>query len=148
MLKRIGDLRERVHIDRRALLTASGEFLRWADAEATWDATEATWDETAVTVAGDGAGNFRQGWARLLNNRAAGIAPRRGGEQVIAERLTGVDAYDIWLRLDAQSSDIRPSDRVVDARDPSRIYNVRFVGNLDARKRFVLLQCSLGDVEG
>ncbi|MGE0828946.1 MAG: head-tail adaptor protein [Hyphomonadaceae bacterium] len=118
-VQRIGALRDRVRIERRA-----------ADA------------------AGDGAGNFEGAWAPLLESRAAGIQARRGGEQVVAGRLAGIAVFDIWLRFDADSLKIMPGDRVVDARDESRIFNIRFAESIDdGRKRRILLQCEMGAAE-
>src|SRR5262249_26317129 len=93
---------------------------------------------------GDGAGNYEEGWATLIESRAARIAPTRGGEQVQAGRLAGVESFDVWVRRDAQTRTITVGDRIVDARDEARIFNIRWIGNLDERGRFLLLQAQCG----
>lgn len=146
-VQRIGALRDRVRVERRGRLTETEDDVLWDEGD---DIEFAPGDDIDWTEAqaGDGAGNFETTWRPLLPARAARIAPRRGGEDVVAARLTGVDAYDIWVRRDEQTKAITVGDRVIDARDESRIFGVRFIANLDERGRYLLLQCTIGDAEG
>ena len=112
---RVGDLRERVRVEKKIRVPT-----------------------------GDGAGNYEDGWQTLIDGRSARIAPTRGGEQVLAGRLAGVESYDIWVRKDAETRMITVGDRIVDTRDEARIFNIRWIGNLDERGRFLLLQAQAG----
>lgn len=95
-------------------------------------------------ISDDGMGNYIGEWATLIDERRARIAPTRGGEEVIAARLEGVQRFDIWLRADPDTLAIKADDRVIDLNDASRVFAIRYVGNLDERRRFILLQCEAG----
>jgi head-tail adaptor len=138
----IGDMRERIRVERRGRLIDGSVF--WADLDETWDETTADWTGDD----GDGAGNYEAGWLTFIALRSAAIHVRRGGEDVQAARLQGVEAYDVWVRIDRETEQIRTGDRLIDLRDPSRVFGVDFAGNLDRRGRYLLLQCSVGGAEG
>lgn len=115
------DLRQRIRVDRRS----------------------ATTDE----MGGQG------GWVTLIDSRFCSLLPVKLGartdpEMVLAGRLQGTAVFDAWLRFDSLTSTIRPDDRVVDARDTSRVFNVRFVQDMDGRHEWMLLQLQLGSAEG
>lgn len=93
--------------------------------------------------AGDGAGNFEDVFADLFS-RNAKLTPTRGGDTVIAGRLQGTSAWDCWVRFDKDTRTLTPDDRVIDARHPERIFNIRWAGDLTGRKRWLLLQLELG----
>lgn len=138
VLPAIGDLRHSVRVERRARLDANGEPV-W-DSDLEWDG-EAEWDDGD----GDGAGNFEAAqWRTFIDRRAAKLQATRGGEEVIANRLSGLELFDVWMRCDAKTALIRVGDRIIDNRDESRILNVRWIGNLDGRGQFLLLQCQAG----
>jgi head-tail adaptor len=132
---RVGDLRERVRIERRYSGVPETPF-----------GDEAPYgDETLhdAVASEDGYGNNDTDWITLIANRAARLAPARGGEKVIAARLQGTAPWDVWLRRDPQTAAITEGDRIVDVLT-GRILAIRFVGNLDERGRFLLLQCEAG----
>lgn len=93
---------------------------------------------------GDGAGNFEGGWTAMFNSRRVELAPRLGGESVVAARLQGVVAYDLWVRLDRQTKTVNPGDRAVDARDATRIFNIRFADDIDGDGQWILMQVEQG----
>lgn len=95
-------------------------------------------------VAGDGYGNSEGDWAALIASRAAKLTPTRGGEEVQAARLQGVSAWDLWVRFDSETSQVEPGDRVIDRRDETRAFNVRFAQDMTGRRRFILMQLELG----
>ena len=135
VIPRIGDLRESVRIERRATTT-----------ETTFD-DDAPYGDDAPhygEAVDDGLGNVEGHWTTLVPARPAKISPRRGGEDVQAARLSGREPFDVWLRRDPLSAAIAVGDRVVDARDETRVFNIRWVGNLDERGRFLVLQCEAG----
>jgi head-tail adaptor len=137
-VQRIGDLRDRVRVERRGRLP-TGQDIDWDDTEQNWEEGDA-W----LSDDGDGAGNYETTWLPLIQSRRARIQATSGSEQVIAGRLAGVEAFDIWLRRDVETAKIRPGDRVIDARDEARIFNIRWAGSIDAHTQFVLLQCQAG----
>jgi head-tail adaptor len=92
----------------------------------------------------DGYGNAEADWQVLMPRCPAKLVPTRGGEQVIAARLQGVSSWDLWVRFDPATSEVRPGDRVVDVLDPNRIFAVRFAQDMDGRRRWILMQLELG----
>lgn len=98
--------------------------------------------------AADGYGNDQDGWATLVERCAAHLEPTRGGEQVIADRLQGQASFDLWVRSDAVTRQLTPDDRAVDLRDPSRVFAIAFVQDMDRKGRWLLLQLTLGGADG
>lgn len=98
----------------------------------------------------DGYGNTQGDWQVLIARRAAKLVPTRGGEQVIAQRLQGQSSWDLFVRFDSQTSQVRPGDRVIDLDDqiPGRAFAVRFAQDMDGRRVWLLLQLTLGEAEG
>lgn len=90
------------------------------------------------------------GWETLIESRAAKLTPRPigGSETVLAGRLQGTAVFDCWLRLDSETTAIRAGDRLVDARDETRVFNIRSALDLDGRRQWLLLQCELGVAHG
>ncbi len=88
-------------------------------------------------------GGHLPGWETIAAGLAARIAPARGGEDVRAQRLSGVSTYDVWVRYSAALKDVGPQCRVVDERG-GQTYNVRWVANLDELDRFLTLTVEAG----
>lgn len=144
----VGALRHRVRIERRVESWEGGPF-----------SDQTTYDD-GVAHAGeaydDGAGNRVGDWGPaggavaapvFTLTRPARIAPRTGGEEVQAARLAGTSQWDIWVRSDAGTRQIRVEDRAVDVRT-GQTFNIRYIANLDERGRFLLLQCEAGVADG
>lgn len=132
---RVGDLRERVRIERRYAGVPEAPF---GDNQPYGD------DTLHEGIAfQDGYGNTESDWQTLVTERPARMAPSRGGEDVIAQRLQGAAPWEVWLRRDPETAAITEGDRVVDILS-GRILAIRFVGNLDERGRYLLLQCDAG----
>lgn len=68
-----------------------------------------------------------------------GMVPRHGGEQVLAGRLAGVQTYVVTMRSGNDTRQITPGWRLVDARDPSRIYNVRSLADPTGKRLWLEL---------
>jgi len=100
------------------------------------------------TDADDGYGNTKGAWATFIESRRAKLHPTRGGEQVIAARLQGVSAWDCWVRFDPQTRRLTTDDRVVDARDETKTFAIRFVGDLAGDKTWLFLQLEAGVADG
>ncbi|WP_371346228.1 phage head closure protein [Ancylobacter sp. IITR112] len=75
------------------------------------------------TVVDDGYGNTRGAWVTRFTV-AAGLRPLRGGEQVMASRLQGVQPYVLTVRQSSQTREVASDWRVVDARDASRVFAI------------------------
>jgi head-tail adaptor len=96
----------------------------------------------------DGYGNERGDWEVLIDRRSAKLTPTRGGDQVVAGRQQGVAAWDLWVRFDSATRGVTTDDRVVDRADPARSFNIKFIGDMDGRRRFLLMQLEAGRGDG
>lgn len=96
----------------------------------------------------DGYGNPLQGWADLGISRACSLVPTRGGESVQAGRVAGTASWDCWVRNDSGTRSLRTGDRAIDARDPSRTFNIVFVGDMDGDRTWLLVQLASGGPSG
>jgi SPP1 family predicted phage head-tail adaptor len=91
----------------------------------------------------DGMGGFTPGWTSVAAGLPARISPTKGGEDVRAQRLSGVSTYDVWVRFSSVLASVGANCRVVDERS-GRTFNVRWVANLDERDRFLTLTVEAG----
>lgn len=108
-------LRERIRIDRKAA-----------------DAT----DDYGNPTPGD--------WETLIAAQPARIMPVRGGEQVLADRLTGTVVYEITLRESAANRGISAGDRAMNPRT-GEAFNIKHPPvNPDERGRFLTFQVEAG----
>lgn len=96
----------------------------------------------------DEYGNPVTGWLPLNIERAASLTPTRGGETVQAGRIAGTASWDCWVRNDSGTRTINTGDRVVDARDPTRTFNIAFAEDMDGDGQWILLQLTSGTVNG
>ncbi len=97
----------------------------------------------------DGHGNAEANWATTGVVRSASLLPTRGGEAVQAARLTGTASWDLWVRSDSGTRSITEGDRVVDERDPTRVFNIVFgPADMDGRREWLLLQLTSGQADG
>lgn len=83
----------------------------------------------------DDYGNSVEGWTDEFTV-AAQIKPLKGGENVMAARLGGVQPVVIIVRSSSQTRQISTDWRVVDARKGT-VFNVRSIANMDERNRFL-----------
>jgi head-tail adaptor len=112
-----GELRERVRFDRRA------------------------------TIPDEGYGNTQGAWATLAGPYAARIAPAAGSEDVLAERLTGLQPVEITIRYSRQAATIQTQDRAVDVRS-GRTYSISSVNNADERHAYLTILATAGGADG
>lgn len=96
----------------------------------------------------DGYGNPVADWVDLNIVRAANLTPTRGGEDVQSGRVAGTASWDCWVRNDSGTRSLRTGDRAVDARDPSRTFNIAFIGDMDGDRAWLLIQMKSGAVDG
>lgn len=99
-------------------------------------------------LADDGYGNKAGDWVDLMQPRPAQLTPTRGGDQVIAARAQGTALFDCWLRYDREAATTNASDRVVDARNPTRTFNVTFAQDMDGARKWLLFQLEMGGADG
>lgn len=88
-------------------------------------------------IVDDGYGNEVSGDFATVFTAPAELVPLRGGEPVQAARLTGVQPYTVRIRSSSQSRQITPAWRAVDARNASRILNIRTVTNPDQKSAWL-----------
>lgn len=96
----------------------------------------------------DQYGNTQGEWVDLGIERAASLTPTRGGEEVQAGRIAGTASWDCWVRNDSGTRSLRTGDRAIDTRDPSRTFNIAFIGDMDGDRAWLLLQMKSGGVDG
>ncbi len=76
------------------------------------------------------------GWATQFSVRA-GFKPKHGGEVVLAGRLAGRQTYIVTVRSSMNTRQIAPDWRLVDARNPKRIFNVRSLADPDGKRQWL-----------
>ena len=90
----------------------------------------------------DGYGNFENVWTDKFA-RAAEIIPLKGGEEVLAARLSGVQPVIIRIRYSTEASAIASHWKAVDARTDAT-YNITSIINIDQKKRYLDLMATRG----
>lgn len=98
----------------------------------------------------DDYGNEESTWADLSPavERSCSLSPTRGGETVIAGRLSGTALWDCWVRDDTGTRSVKVGDRAVDMRDASRVWNVRFNEDMTGKRAWRLIQLESGVAAG
>lgn len=92
----------------------------------------------------DGMGNETSGPFETVFTEAAELIPLRGGETVAASRLTGVQPYIVRIHSNIRTRAVTPVWRIVDARNSSRIFNIRTVTNNDQKNAWLDLMVDDG----
>ncbi|MDW9523798.1 head-tail adaptor protein [Sinorhizobium meliloti] len=85
------------------------------------------------SIVDDSYGNEVAGPFETVFTTAAELIPLRGGEPVQAARLVGVQPYTVRIRSCAAAREVTTSWRIVDARNASRVMNIRTVTNPDQK---------------
>lgn len=75
-------------------------------------------------IVDDGFGNEQSGEWETKFTAAADLIPLKGGEPVLASRLSGVQPYIIRIRSCSDAREVTPAWRAVDARNQSRMFNI------------------------
>ncbi|PWJ73832.1 head-tail adaptor [Pseudaminobacter salicylatoxidans] len=89
--------------------------------------TVAATDELGNPVPGGGK------WETQFTVLAA-FEPKTGGEQVLAGRLQGVQAYIVTIWQSEDTRKITAGWRLVDADNPARTFNIRSLFDPDSRR--------------
>ena len=97
-------------------------------------------------IKGSNVGGVVRGrWIRLCGPVAARIIPVGGGEAATADRLTGHQTYEISVRDSAATRQVLADHRVVDDRDPTRIFKiVAPARNPDEKREELRFTCQIG----
>lgn len=85
-------------------------------------------------IVDDGYGNEVSGDFEPMFTVAASLTPLRGGEDVMASRLGGVQPYVARVRQSSLTRQVSTDWRAVDARKPDREFNIRTITDLDGRR--------------
>lgn len=94
----------------------------------------------------DGYGNQLGTWSSLVGPVSARIMPLKGGEQVLQERLSGVNLYQITVRSSAAIRGVTTEDRAVNTRTGEE-YNLTSIQNPDERKIWQTFLAKSNDAE-
>ena len=89
----------------------------------------------------DGVGGFRGVWEPLIAKVYARVVEERGGEDVRASRLSGISRFDIAIRYSPTAAAITTADRLTDG---TRVYAIKWIGDIEGRNRFLHLYCESG----
>lgn len=94
----------------------------------------------------DGYGNEVAGPWTAQFTRWASVWPMRGGEDVIASRLQGVQPFRVTVYSDSETRTVTPEWRAVDTRSGA-VYAIKAVVDEERRKQFLTLDCVLGQAQ-
>ena len=97
-------------------------------------------------------GGSEGAWSTLIASRLVKLVPikpyRKDAEAVMAGRLQAVKLYELFVRSDSVTSTVTCDDRAIDGRDPTRIYKIRFIEDMDRRGVWLMMQLELGAADG
>jgi head-tail adaptor len=92
----------------------------------------------------DGMGNYTEGWSDEFTVWAR-LQPRVGGETVLAARLAGRQVYMIVVRQSSDTLRIQPDWQAVDARDTSRVFQIKSPSrNVDEKNAYLEIDAEYG----
>ena len=81
----------------------------------------------------DGYGNEEGDWTHLCGPFWAELAPMGGREEVLGQRLTGVQPYTLTILSCIEARAIDTACRAVDDRDQNRVFDIVDASNPDQR---------------
>lgn len=81
----------------------------------------------------DSHGNAQPAAFETVSTVWAKLAPKLGGEGVVAGRLQGRQPYVVTVRYSSLTRDITPAWRLEDARRPGRFFDVKSIINVGER---------------
>jgi head-tail adaptor len=92
----------------------------------------------------DGFGNEVAGDFVTVFTDAAELIPLKGGEPVIAARLSGVQPFIVRVRSSTATRDVTTAWRAIDARNAPRIFNITSVANYDQKNAYLDMMATQG----
>lgn len=100
----------------------------------------------------DGAGNLEGDWdtANPVFVGAAQFMPMVGREQVEAERLSGVQPFEVTVRACKATRAVTTAMRIVRLTGPGRgeVLNITGISNPDMRRRYLAILAKTGVASG
>lgn len=93
----------------------------------------------------DGYGNEVSGDFETIFETTAELIPLKGSEPVIAERLTGTQPYIVRIPSCTAAREVTTAWRLVDKRDPRRIFNVTSLAHMDQKNRTIDIMATQGE---
>ena len=101
-------------------------------------------------LASDGAGNVEGDWdtANPVFVGAAQFAPLAGREDVSAERLSGVQPYEVTVRVCKQTLAITAAMRIVRLTGRREVLNITAIQNTDMRRKYLAITARTGGASG
>lgn len=92
----------------------------------------------------DGLGNYTEGWSDEFSVYAR-VQPKVGGEAVLAARLAGRQTYLIHVRSSADTKRISPDWQATDARDATRVFQIKSPSrNMDEKGHYLEMDAEIG----
>lgn len=92
----------------------------------------------------DGYGNEIGGWITKFESPAE-LIPLKGSEPVIASRLSGVQPYVVRIPSCTAAREVTSAWRIVDKRDPRRIFNITSIADMDQKNRMLDIMATQGE---
>lgn len=92
----------------------------------------------------DGFGNEQSGDFVTVFTAAAELIPLKGGEPVLAARLSGVQPYIIRIRSCTAARQVTTAWRVIDARQQSRAFNITAAVDPDNKNAWIDIMATQG----
>lgn len=97
-------------------------------------------------------GGVGGGWQDLFASRAACLVPvkpyRKDAIEVVGARPQALALYELWVLFDSETATVVSDDRVVDARNPARLFKIRFSEDMGRRGVWLFFQLELGGANG
>lgn len=98
---------------------------------------------------GNIGGVVKGDWFALGIERSARVVARMGGEGVLAARQNAAQPFEITVRYDSGTLTITTDDRIVDTRDPGRVWGIKSIGEVEGgRDRWLNILCEAGGTDG
>ena len=91
-------------------------------------------------------GTMLEGYGDIIPAMPAEITELRGGETIIAERLTGTRIVSMRIRSNAATRQLKTSDRAVNERTGD-IYDITAIDGLDTNNPFLTIMAKSGAAE-
>ncbi|NEI48652.1 head-tail adaptor protein [Rhizobium leguminosarum] len=95
-------------------------------------------------IVDDGMGNEQSGDFATIFTAAAELIPLKGGEPVLAARLSGVQPFIIKIRGCSAARGVTPAWRAVDARNPAKLFNITAAVDPDNKNAWLDIMATQG----
>jgi len=84
-------------------------------------------------------GVIDQAWTSFIASCRASVEPTRGGEEIIAGRMSGKVSYDIWVRSSIATRGLTNAHRAVNLRT-GEIYNIAQPIDPNSKREWLFIQ--------